>query len=173
MASPGAALVFLNRWSAISTATRCNTRLSLRIAYLAEAELLDGKADLASELAGEALQLAKTYGERPAEGHVHRLLGDIAWRRTPMQWRHRRNMNGPWQSRASTPWRRWKAMPGRPATPPCETGQRPGTTGRRRLLKPGQAYQMLGTISGTIGWLSACTTLGGHEAAPRGRSGIA
>ena len=26
-----------------------------------------------------------------------------------MQWRHRRKMNGPWQSRASTPWRRWKA----------------------------------------------------------------
>jgi class 3 adenylate cyclase/tetratricopeptide (TPR) repeat protein len=63
-----------------STATRCNTRLSLRIAYLAEAELLDGKADRAAELAGQALQLAATYGERPAEGHVRRLLGDIVWR---------------------------------------------------------------------------------------------
>ena len=61
-----------------STATRCHTRLSLRIANLAEAELVAGDGDKASTLAHQALQLAETYGEGPAEGQVRRLLGDIA-----------------------------------------------------------------------------------------------
>lgn len=62
-----------------SRATRCNTRLSTRLAYLAEAELMDGNAGRASELAQEALELAARYGEQPAESNVRRLLGDIAW----------------------------------------------------------------------------------------------
>jgi class 3 adenylate cyclase/tetratricopeptide (TPR) repeat protein len=61
-----------------SNASRCHTRLSLRIANLAEAELLAGNEGRASDLAGRALSLAEIYGERAAEGYVRRLLGDIA-----------------------------------------------------------------------------------------------
>jgi class 3 adenylate cyclase/tetratricopeptide (TPR) repeat protein len=61
-----------------SNASRCHTRLSLRIANLAEAELLAGNQGRASDLADRALSLAKSYGERPAEGYVRKLLGDIA-----------------------------------------------------------------------------------------------
>src|SRR5262249_48146725 len=61
-----------------STETRCYTRLSLRIANVAEAELMAGNDGKAVELAQQALELAKTYGEGPAEGQVRRLLGDIA-----------------------------------------------------------------------------------------------
>jgi tetratricopeptide (TPR) repeat protein len=63
-----------------SNASRCHTRLSLRIANLAEAELLAGNQERASDLADRALSLAERYGERPAEGYVRRLLGDIALR---------------------------------------------------------------------------------------------
>jgi tetratricopeptide (TPR) repeat protein len=63
-----------------SNASRCHTRLSLRMANLAEAELLAGNEARASDLADRALSLAESYGERPAEGYVRRLLGDIALR---------------------------------------------------------------------------------------------
>jgi tetratricopeptide (TPR) repeat protein len=61
-----------------SNASRCHTRLSLRMANLAEAELLAGNEGRASDLADRALSLAESYGERPAEGYVRKLLGDIA-----------------------------------------------------------------------------------------------
>jgi tetratricopeptide (TPR) repeat protein len=63
-----------------SNASRCHTRLSLRIANLAEAELLAGNQERASDLADRALSLAQSCGERPAEGYVRCLLGDIALR---------------------------------------------------------------------------------------------
>jgi hypothetical protein len=57
-----------------------HTRLSLRIANLAEAEWLAGNAGRASELTQQALHLAETYGERPAEGQVRRCWATIARR---------------------------------------------------------------------------------------------
>jgi class 3 adenylate cyclase/tetratricopeptide (TPR) repeat protein len=57
---------------------RCLTGQSLRIALLAEAEMKIGRERRAAELCQEALRLARTHGERPAEGHVLRILGDIA-----------------------------------------------------------------------------------------------
>jgi tetratricopeptide repeat protein len=79
MASPnGAAL--LEQVVRDSNLSRCHTRLSLRMANLAEAELLAGNVGRASDLAERALSLAESYGERPAEGYVRRLLGDIALR---------------------------------------------------------------------------------------------
>jgi hypothetical protein len=51
---------------------------SLRVAFLAEAELISGRKSRAAELGQDALHLARAHGERPAEGHVLRILGDIA-----------------------------------------------------------------------------------------------
>jgi class 3 adenylate cyclase/tetratricopeptide (TPR) repeat protein len=51
---------------------------SLRVACLAEAELISGRKSRAAELGQEALRLARAHGERPAEAHVLRILGDIA-----------------------------------------------------------------------------------------------
>lgn len=61
-----------------AAADRCLTRQSLRVAFLAEAELISGRKSRAAELGQEALRLARAHGERPAEGHVLRILGDIA-----------------------------------------------------------------------------------------------
>lgn len=61
-----------------ATENRCLTGQSLRIAFLAEAEMRNGRERRASELCQEALHLARVHGERPAEGHVLRILGNIA-----------------------------------------------------------------------------------------------
>jgi class 3 adenylate cyclase/tetratricopeptide (TPR) repeat protein len=75
---PGRGAALLEQSVAAATASRCHTRLSLRLANLAEAELLAGNWARVSDLANRALSLAESHGERPAEGHVRRLLGDIA-----------------------------------------------------------------------------------------------
>jgi class 3 adenylate cyclase/tetratricopeptide (TPR) repeat protein len=51
---------------------------SVRMAWLSEAELLSGRAAHATELGREALGLAQQHGEHAAEGHILRILGDIA-----------------------------------------------------------------------------------------------
>ncbi|HWX86852.1 MAG TPA: AAA family ATPase, partial [Solirubrobacteraceae bacterium] len=51
---------------------------SVRMAWLSEAELLSGRATRATELGREALSLAQQHGEHAAEGHILRILGDIA-----------------------------------------------------------------------------------------------
>ena len=51
---------------------------SLRVGWLAEAEMLTGRLPRAVALAEEALEHARVNRERGAEAHVHRILGDIA-----------------------------------------------------------------------------------------------
>ncbi len=51
---------------------------SLRMAWLAEAELIGGNTARAEQLCQEALSLAKLYQERGLEAHIYRVLGDIA-----------------------------------------------------------------------------------------------
>jgi tetratricopeptide (TPR) repeat protein len=56
---------------------------SMRLGWLADAYLLAGNDNRASELAQEALSLALKYHELPAKAHIHRILGDIAAAKQP------------------------------------------------------------------------------------------
>jgi class 3 adenylate cyclase/tetratricopeptide (TPR) repeat protein len=57
---------------------------ALWVAGLAEAQLMEDRIDSAVGLAAQALTLAETHKERGHLAHVHRLLGDIAVRRQPV-----------------------------------------------------------------------------------------
>ena len=61
-----------------AAADRCFAQQALRVGWLAEARLLGGHRVPAIELGEEALRLARNYKEPLAEGHVLRILGDIA-----------------------------------------------------------------------------------------------
>jgi class 3 adenylate cyclase/tetratricopeptide (TPR) repeat protein len=61
-----------------AAADRCFATQSMRVGWLAEALLFAGHLERAHELAEEALSMAVTYGELPAQGHIQRILGDIA-----------------------------------------------------------------------------------------------
>jgi tetratricopeptide (TPR) repeat protein len=56
---------------------------SLWVAWLSEAHLVSGRLDTAGQLAGQALTLAQTHGERGHEGWILRLLAEIAVRAEP------------------------------------------------------------------------------------------
>jgi tetratricopeptide (TPR) repeat protein len=56
---------------------------SLRVCYLSEAYLLADRMDEAVQLAGHALDLARTYKERGHEAWALRLLGEIAAHQAP------------------------------------------------------------------------------------------
>src|SRR5262249_62204853 len=60
-----------------AAADQCKVHQSLRIACLAEAELLAGNVNRAAALGEDARQLARSHGERGAEGYILRILGDI------------------------------------------------------------------------------------------------
>jgi predicted ATPase len=76
---PAQAIPLLEQSIRQAEANRSLTRQAMRIASLAEAELLNGRPARAAELGREALELARFHGERPTEGHVLRVLGDIAF----------------------------------------------------------------------------------------------
>jgi tetratricopeptide (TPR) repeat protein len=59
-------------------ADRCFATQSMRLGWLAEAHFFARNIERARELAWKALSMAVTYGELPAQGHIHRILGDIA-----------------------------------------------------------------------------------------------
>jgi class 3 adenylate cyclase/tetratricopeptide (TPR) repeat protein len=66
-----------------AAADHCFATQSLRLGWLAEALLLSGDVLRACKLAEEALAMAVTYDEPPAQAHVRRILGDIALTRYP------------------------------------------------------------------------------------------
>jgi tetratricopeptide (TPR) repeat protein len=67
------------------TAIRLMARQSLRVAALSEGYLLAGRLEEASDLAGRALDLARTHKERGNQAHALRLLGEIAAHGDPPQ----------------------------------------------------------------------------------------
>ena len=58
---------------------------SLRFAWLAEAHLLAGRPERASELAAQALALAEQHGERAHQAYARRVVGDLASLRHPAE----------------------------------------------------------------------------------------
>jgi hypothetical protein len=75
---PSKGIPLLDRAVQKSAADKKLCSQSLRIGWLAEAELIAGNALRAETLSGEGLVLAKRYGERGIQAHLHRILGDIA-----------------------------------------------------------------------------------------------
>jgi tetratricopeptide (TPR) repeat protein len=67
------------------TAIRLMARQSLRVASLSEGYLLAGRLEEANDLAGRALDLARTHKERGNQAHALRLLGAIAAHGDPPQ----------------------------------------------------------------------------------------
>jgi hypothetical protein len=68
-----------------AAADRCFAQHSLRLGWLAEAHLIAGFSTRAAELGHEALRLARHYGERPAEAHILRILGDTLTTTNPQE----------------------------------------------------------------------------------------
>ena len=62
---------------------RCFASQSMRVGWLAEALLFAGACERARMLAEEALAMAVRYDEMPAQGHIQRILGDIAQAQNP------------------------------------------------------------------------------------------
>ena len=61
-----------------AAADRCFAGQSMRMGWLAEALLFAQRVPQASKLAEEALAMAVSYGELPAQAHIRRIRGDIA-----------------------------------------------------------------------------------------------
>jgi class 3 adenylate cyclase/tetratricopeptide (TPR) repeat protein len=66
-----------------AAADRCFATQSMRLGWLAEALLFAGNLERARKMAEEALSMAVTYDELPAQGHIQRILGDIALAQYP------------------------------------------------------------------------------------------
>jgi hypothetical protein len=55
----------------------------MRLGWLAESLLFARDFESSRKMAKEALSLAVTYDELPAQGHIHRILGDITLAQDP------------------------------------------------------------------------------------------
>jgi tetratricopeptide (TPR) repeat protein len=75
---PARGMPLLEQGVSQAAADRCFAQQALRVGWLAEARLLAGHLTHAADLADEALRLARNYKESLTEGHVLRILGDIA-----------------------------------------------------------------------------------------------
>jgi tetratricopeptide (TPR) repeat protein len=80
---PARGVPLLEQGVSQAAADRCFAQQALRVGWLAEAKLLARHLTHAAELGEEALRLARNYKEPLAEGHVHRILGDIAVAKNP------------------------------------------------------------------------------------------
>src|SRR5437762_3298420 len=108
MASPGAAPICLNRWSAIP-----RRHVAIRACRCASPTLPRQSCWTARRTGQPSSQARRCNWRRPTASG--RLKGTCAacWAtscggRTPMKRRRWRNMNRGWRSRANTPWRPWK-----------------------------------------------------------------
>jgi tetratricopeptide (TPR) repeat protein len=72
----GRGLPLLQRAINQAAADRCFAQQSLRVGWLGEVHLVAGRPQRAIELGEEALGFARARGERAAEAHILRILGD-------------------------------------------------------------------------------------------------
>jgi tetratricopeptide (TPR) repeat protein len=66
-----------------AAADSCFATQSMRLGWLAESLLFARDFESSRKMAKEALSLAVTYDELPAQGHIHRILGDITLAQDP------------------------------------------------------------------------------------------
>lgn len=66
-----------------AAADRCFANQSMRLGWLAEAQLFAGDIEGARKTAKEALSMAVNYDELPSQGHIQRILGDITLTQDP------------------------------------------------------------------------------------------